>query len=363
MSSLTSSANGSDGLVVGVLALQGAYAEHASCLNRLSTSSTSSFDRPLEVRQVRTPEQLAECSAIIIPGGESTAISLGAQRAGLLSPLREWVRSGKPAWGTCAGMILLAREAVGGKKGGQELLGGMDVRVGRNGFGSQVASFEQSIDIPALAKLGARKTNGSSTSSEMNTFPAPFPGVFIRAPVVESLLLSQDIQAVPPEAATLVKRAEGEAHAEAVVLEQGRAPLTPSGDTAGGAQPPLLNAQAVPGAAVEPTLRLSVAPPLEKPGQERVFRPPLEILCSLPTLPAGSASPLIRTVDSAVATAHQGEVRGTRPAHDSQIVAVKQGRLMATSFHPELTTDVRLHDFFIRYCVLGDGGVVPTLSA
>ncbi|PWN40967.1 SNO-domain-containing protein [Ceraceosorus guamensis] len=347
MSSLASSANGSDGLVVGVLALQGAYAEHASCLHRLSTSSASSFDRPLEVRQVRTPEQLAECSAIIIPGGESTAISLGAQRAGLLSPLREWVRSGKPAWGTCAGMILLAREAVGGKKGGQELLGGMDVRVGRNGFGSQVS---RRMDI-RWCMCAARQQQ------------PPFPGVFIRAPVVESLLLSQDIQAVPPEAATLVKRGEGEAHAEAVVLEQGRAPLTPSGDTAGGAQPPLLNAQAVPGAAVEPTLRLSVAPPLERPGQERVARPPLEILCSLPTLPAGSASPLIRTIDSAVATAHQGEVRGTRPAHDSQIVAVKQGRLMATSFHPELTTDVRLHDFFIRYCVLGDGGVVPTLSA
>lgn len=122
--------------VVGVLALQGAFEEHALHINRLGETT----DLRVRAQLVREPSQLASCDALIIPGGESTAISLGAQRSGLLEPLRLWVRQGKPTWGTCAGMILLAREAMGGKKGGQELLGGIDVRVGRNGFGTQVSS-------------------------------------------------------------------------------------------------------------------------------------------------------------------------------------------------------------------------------
>lgn len=120
-----------DGSVVtiGVLALQGAFHEHINHLARIPS---------VRAIAVRTPEQLALCSALVIPGGESTAIALGAQRSGLLEPLREWVRQGKPAWGTCAGMIMLAREAVGGKKQ-QELVGGWDGRVSRNGWGSQVS--------------------------------------------------------------------------------------------------------------------------------------------------------------------------------------------------------------------------------
>lgn len=133
-------------LVVGVVGLQGAFREHMQHVERLnhrpyasSSSSSSSPSLPrLEPALVRTPRDLERCSALILPGGESTAIALGAQRSGLLEPLREWVRQGRPVWGTCAGMILLSREASGIKKGGQELLGGIDIRVGRNGFGSQV---------------------------------------------------------------------------------------------------------------------------------------------------------------------------------------------------------------------------------
>ena len=124
-------------LTVGVLALQGAFHEHANHINRLRETS----DLNVRAVLVREPLHLEACQALIIPGGESTAIVLGAHRAGLLEPLRLWVRQGKPTWGTCAGMILLAREATGGKKGGQELIGGIDIRVGRNGFGSQVSRW------------------------------------------------------------------------------------------------------------------------------------------------------------------------------------------------------------------------------
>lgn len=117
-------------VTVGVLALQGAFHEHIVHLSHLDGVTAI---------PVRTPEHLAQCSALIIPGGESTAIALGAARSGLLEPLRGWVREGRPTWGTCAGMIMLAREATGGKKA-QELIGGWDGRVGRNGWGSQVSS-------------------------------------------------------------------------------------------------------------------------------------------------------------------------------------------------------------------------------
>jgi 5'-phosphate synthase pdxT subunit len=92
---------------------------------------------------VRTPSDLSLCTGLIIPGGESTSIALLAKLSGLLDPLREFVkREDKSVWGTCAGAILIADGGVykGGKKGGQEGLGGVGVRVERNGWGSQVGS-------------------------------------------------------------------------------------------------------------------------------------------------------------------------------------------------------------------------------
>jgi 5'-phosphate synthase pdxT subunit len=125
-------------LTVGVLALQGAFHEHMQHLTLLPAPAGYSH---VAAVAVRSAEALAQCHALVIPGGESTAIALAAQRASLLEPLRAWVRDGRPTWGTCAGMILLAREAAGGKRGGQHLLGGIDVRVGRNGFGTQVSQL------------------------------------------------------------------------------------------------------------------------------------------------------------------------------------------------------------------------------
>ncbi|POR34290.1 Putative pyridoxal 5'-phosphate synthase subunit PDX2 [Tolypocladium paradoxum] len=125
----------------------------------------------VEAVEVRTAAELARCDALIIPGGESTTISLVAAQSGLLEPLREFVKVlKKPTWGTCAGLILLSEQANATKKGGQDLIGGLGVRVHRNHFGRQIESFEAGLELPFLGDA------------------APFPGVFIRAPVVEEVL-------------------------------------------------------------------------------------------------------------------------------------------------------------------------------
>ncbi|MCB0090028.1 MAG: pyridoxal 5'-phosphate synthase glutaminase subunit PdxT [Caldilineaceae bacterium] len=140
---------------IGVLALQGAFLEHVKMLRRLGAQAV----------EVRKAEQLAELDGLIIPGGESTSMGLIAERWGLVEPLRQWVHSGRPTWGTCAGMILLAERATGQKRGGQTLLGGLDVTVNRNYFGRQVDSFETDLPVPMLGDV-------------------PFPAIFIRAPAI-----------------------------------------------------------------------------------------------------------------------------------------------------------------------------------
>ena len=140
---------------IGVLALQGAFREHIKILNNLGIAA----------EEVRKPEHLNGLHGLIIPGGESTSMGLIAERWGMIEPLRTWVHSGRPTWGTCAGMILLAERATGQKQGGQALIGGLDVTVNRNYFGRQVDSFEVDLAVPAL---GDR----------------PFHAVFIRAPAI-----------------------------------------------------------------------------------------------------------------------------------------------------------------------------------
>ncbi len=129
--------------MIGVLALQGGFEAHAKALSRLD----------VDVREVRTPEDLEGVDGLIIPGGESTTITLGLEREGLTEPLLEFVRSGKPTLGTCAGMIMLDRDH----------LGVLDIEVRRNAFGRQLASFE----------------------TELMFEGAPLHAVFIRAPWVE----------------------------------------------------------------------------------------------------------------------------------------------------------------------------------
>ena len=136
---------------IGVLALQGAFIEHIKLLRKLG----------VEAVEVRLPQDLEGLDGLIIPGGESTTIGKLAVMYDLMAPLRHFAAA-KPVWGTCAGMIFMAKE-IGMD---QPLLGIMDIVVERNAFGRQVDSFEANLDVPEV-------TNGSDE---------PFPAVFIRAP-------------------------------------------------------------------------------------------------------------------------------------------------------------------------------------
>lgn len=142
--------------VIGVLALQGAFVEHIEKLKRLG----------IEAREVRLPADLDGIDGLIIPGGESTTIGKLIDRFGLRDPITRMAAEGKAIWGTCAGMILVARDVDQETRArSQPLLGLMDMTVRRNAFGSQLESFETALDIPEI------------------DCPA-FPAVFIRAPVI-----------------------------------------------------------------------------------------------------------------------------------------------------------------------------------
>jgi 5'-phosphate synthase pdxT subunit len=138
----------------GVLALQGDFREHAAILTDLGAT----------VVLVRTPEDLAAVDCLAIPGGESTTMSKLAGAHGLAAPLRERAEAGMPVFGTCAGMIVMAREV----EDGEPLLSILDVRVARNAYGRQVDSFEADVDAPSISN-------------------EPLRAVFIRAPVVTSV--------------------------------------------------------------------------------------------------------------------------------------------------------------------------------
>lgn len=122
-------------MVVGVLALQGGFAAHAKMLRAAGAA----------IREVRTPRDLASLDALVLPGGESTTITLGIEREGLAEPLRELIGTGIPVLGTCAGMILLDRDHLG--------LG--DWRCERNAFGRQVRSFEADLDLEGIGEVHA----------------------------------------------------------------------------------------------------------------------------------------------------------------------------------------------------------------
>jgi len=142
---------------VGVLALQGAFREHREVLDALG----------VEAVDVRTPAELGALDALILPGGESTTMSALLDSSGVRAPLAERLADGLPVLGTCAGMILLAREVVDGRPD-QESFGAIDVAVRRNAYGRQRDSFEAALTVDGLP--------GGS-----------FPGVFIRAPRIESV--------------------------------------------------------------------------------------------------------------------------------------------------------------------------------
>jgi pyridoxal 5'-phosphate synthase pdxT subunit len=204
--------------LIGVLALQGDVREHLAALR-----SSGARAEP-----VRRAGELAEVDGLVVPGGESTTISRLVATFGLLEPLRERIAAGMPAYGSCAGMILLANKVLDGRTD-QHQLGGLDVIVRRNAFGRQVDSFEG--DLPFVGVDGP-----------------PVHAVFIRAPWVESASPEVEVLARVPDAA-----------------EVPGTPDVPGGDGAAG-----------------------------------------------------------------------------------RIVAVRQGRVLATAFHPELTGDTRVHRLFVE---------------
>ncbi|KAL4889211.1 class I glutamine amidotransferase-like protein [Aspergillus ambiguus] len=256
-------------ITVGVLALQGAFYEHVQLLKQAATGwSTASQWHFIEVR---TPQELERCDALILPGGESTTMSLVAARSNLLEPLREFVKvHRKPTWGTCAGLILLAESANRTKKGGQELIGGLDVRVNRNHFGRQTESFQAPLDLPFLDTRG----------KEQDSFPA----VFIRAPVVEKILPHQE------------------------------------------------------GTQTEETQRDETVVAPSKAAKDAVARDAMatdvEVLATLP----GRAARLVASQGTAISPEKEA----------GDIVAVRQGNVFGTSFHPELTGDARIHSWWLR---------------
>jgi 5'-phosphate synthase pdxT subunit len=140
---------------IGILALQGAFIEHAHALARIGA----------EAREVRLPDDLDGLDGLIMPGGESTTIGKLMVQYGLDAPIRARAEAGFPIWGTCAGMILLAKN-IGGLR--QPLIGVMNLVVERNAFGRQLDSFETALDIPAIGV-------------------EPFPAIFIRAPLVHTV--------------------------------------------------------------------------------------------------------------------------------------------------------------------------------
>ena len=158
---------------VGVLALQGDFREHVRVLEAAGAT-------PIEVR---TPAELADVAALVIPGGESTTIGKLARAYDLVGPIRERAADGMPVFGTCAGMIVLAERVIDG----EPLLSLMDVTVRRNAYGRQVDSFEADVDVEGIEH--------------------PVRGVFIRAPWIEG---------IGPEVKVL-----SEHEGRPVVLEQG----------------------------------------------------------------------------------------------------------------------------------------------
>ncbi len=167
-------------MIVGVLALQGDFREHIAMLASLD----------VEAAEVRTPEELGEVDALVIPGGESTTIGRLASIYGLMEPIRDRCAAGMPVLGTCAGMIFLAASTA---EGHQAQLGVLDARVRRNAFGRQVDSFEADMEVVGLE--------------------APMRAVFIRAPWMEKI--GSEVEVL----ATVVDDA-GDTHP--VLVRQGR---------------------------------------------------------------------------------------------------------------------------------------------
>ena len=161
-------------MIVGVLALQGTFIEHISMLRQLDVVAPP----------IRLPHELDTLVGLIIPGGESTTMLRLMESFGLIQPIREMARDGLPIWGTCAGMVLLAKSISNYE---METLGLMDMKIRRNAFGSQVDSFEIDLEIPLVGE-------------------EPFHAVFIRAPIGKEARPGVEILSCLPDSTIVAAR-------------------------------------------------------------------------------------------------------------------------------------------------------------
>lgn len=248
---------------IGILAIQGAVKEHVEAIS-ISGAET------IEIRQAH--QITADLDGIILPGGESTTMAIVGERWGLFPLLKEWVQLGKPIWGTCAGMILLSDHAIKQQNGGQSLVGGLDVHVCRNYFGSQIHSRSLTLQLPEeMMSISANSNTTTITAAEKSNCDA----VFIRAPAILTI-----------------------------------------------------------GPAVKTLATIRAAPC--KAAHDEVYR-----------LLFGDS---VEKEDDASISRKRARMEGTDEPEEEKLevrVAVRQGNILATAFHPELTSDRRWHRYFL----------------
>ena len=279
--------------LVGVLAIQGAFEEHQSCLEASGCRT----------KQIRTVADMTEepLDGMVLPGGESTAMGLigtATSKGGknVWEALREFIEvDKKPTWGTCAGMILLAERCVGASaviQDGQALIGGMDILVCRNYFGSQVSSFEMAT--PAPPKLENQQS---------------YPGVFIRAPAI--LSAGKDVDVLGKVVATPCRQA-------AVVLQELEQKIQ----------------------AGETVVQMGVVDALERGNSQLKYRAVVK--------PHSGGTAEEEKKDTSGETHASIELPGAADGSNARevICAVQKNNLLCTAFHPELTSDYRWHEYF-----------------
>lgn len=295
-------------LTIGVLALQGAFEEHQRSIESISPSKINTV-------QIRTPDQLSQIDGIVLPGGESTAMGLiGDATTGLWEALRQFVQAGdKPTWGTCAGMILLSERCVGTSAvitEGQSLIGGVDILVCRNYFGSQISSFEMSTPAPPTPPC----TNLEGMVDESEDADASFPGVFIRAPAI--LTASPDVE-------VLGKVVAAPCRAAAVVLRELERKIE----------------------AGENVIQMGVVDALERKDGGITYTD-ARLHKDGPAPDAGSEEEKKETV---VQERINIDLPGASDETNARevICAVRKDKILCTAFHPEIADDLRWHKYFV----------------
>ena len=316
-------------MLIGVLALQGAFEEHQACLEAAAAASTpsstlkSSSGGKIQTRQVKTPADLDGLDGIVLPGGESTAMGLigtasnstTARTGNLWDALQDFIlHKNKPCWGTCAGMILLAERCVGASaviENGQSLIGGMDILVCRNYFGSQVSSFEMPTPPPPSER-------SDPTSAES------FPGVFIRAPAILS---------AGPGVTVLGKVVATPCRQAAVVLQELEEKISNG----------------------EEVVQMKVVDALErKSGQEITYRVVVKHDSNNKNGDGHDddheeeeekkETNIIQDTECTIELPGAADESNAREV----ICAVQRNNMLCTAFHPELTNDYRWHEYFVR---------------